>query len=398
MGVLTPQQEEFQQDILAQQAASQAQVSGFNQEFGDITSQIQDIFGDESGGLIQDLLGAEFEAADPTAAIAGLGQVGEAVGGTGGLLEQLQALGTGEGDILSQIRDQLLGISAGEGDQAFQRFQETQLGSLERDIAGQEAKTAERLSRRGIGGSAAENIFARQAAGGTASRQSLLSQIGLQRLGRQDQARLQAAGVTGDIAGLQSGLIGQQAGLQELLGGIGTQQFGLQQAGVEGRNLQQQLGFEADAGAVENLANLAGLITAQGGAAAQLAEAGKPSGGGVTVLCTEVYQRGDMSDEIYRADDEYGAKQDSDTLDGYRLWAMVLVGLMQRHRFVYVILKPFILIWANNMAAEMGVVNAHASVIGKVMCVVGIPACRTIGKIKRLISRLSPWLDSELQT
>jgi hypothetical protein len=123
----------------------------------------------------------------------------------------------------ANIATALQGIGAGAADPRFEAYRQAQLGLLENQRQAELGRASESLSRRGLGGSAAElnagsainNQYNQQ-------QQSLSGQLGLQSLGRQDTAlqnALSAYGQSGQlgIAGtqLQSGLLGQQAGLNQ---------------------------------------------------------------------------------------------------------------------------------------------------------------------------------------
>ena len=116
------------------------------------------------------------------------------------------------------IGDIFQGIGTGKSDPRFENFRQAQLNQLGTDQTRQEAMTSDFFSRRGLGGSAAQ-LNQLQGVGTEFAdrRQSLTGQIGLQQLGRQDQALQTAAGLFGQRAGLQQQAFDQQsAGLEAL--------------------------------------------------------------------------------------------------------------------------------------------------------------------------------------
>ena len=145
--------------------------------------------------------------------------------------------GTQFGDIAGELR----GISRGD-DPAFARFREAQLGLLEGQRGRGVSALNTELARTGVRGTAAINERGRLATQFDEQARAFTSGLGLQQLGRQDQARLGAAGVLGQGFGLQSQFLGQ---------GFGAQQAGLQgqgqalsnQAGLESVALQNQFGI-----------------------------------------------------------------------------------------------------------------------------------------------------------
>jgi hypothetical protein len=123
----------------------------------------------------------------------------------------------------SNIAQTLQGIGAGSADPRFEAYRQAQLSLLENQRQGQLGQASESLSRRGLGGSAAE-LNAGSAINDQYNQQaqSLSSQLGLQSLGRQDAALQGALGAYGQSANLglagtqaQSALLGQQAGLNQ---------------------------------------------------------------------------------------------------------------------------------------------------------------------------------------
>ena len=95
------------------------------------------------------------------------------------------------------------GIGSGEvdpvtgdltGDPRFQAFKDSQLGQLSREQQQQQAMTSDFFSRRGLGGSSAQlNQMQNLGTQFGQQRQNVMSQLGMQEMGRQDKALLTAA-------------------------------------------------------------------------------------------------------------------------------------------------------------------------------------------------------------
>ncbi|MBN2551222.1 MAG: hypothetical protein JXB06_00570, partial [Spirochaetales bacterium] len=101
-----------------------------------------------------------------------------------------------------------------------------------------------------------------------------------------------------------------------------------------------------------------------------------------TVICSELYRQGLMSETVFRADQAFGrylAENDQYTLLGYHFWARPVVEMMQSSKtvtkIVCLIAKP----WALEMAHRMGA-RENGTVVGKVLMIVGMPVCRIIGR------------------
>lgn len=119
---------------------------------------------------------------------------------------------------------------------------------------------------------------------------------------------------------------------------------------------------------------------AAGGAAAAAAGASGGSDGGGTVLCTELYRQGKLDRVSYWADSAYGRTVDTETLQGYRLWAEPLANAMSQSVVLTTILEPFVRSWAYEMAYRMGK-RTSGRKLGAFLCMVGVPVCHVIGKL-----------------
>jgi hypothetical protein len=106
------------------------------------------------------------------------------------------------------------------------------------------------------------------------------------------------------------------------------------------------------------------------------------TGGFATVICTELYRQGFMSDVIREADQRYGdmiTETRPEVMIGYHYWALPIVELMKKSRAftkaVWFFAKP----WSDQMAYEMGVID-RGNWIGKALMEVGIFFSGVIGK------------------
>lgn len=108
--------------------------------------------------------------------------------------------------------------------------------------------------------------------------------------------------------------------------------------------------------------------------------AGSPAGS--KIICTELHRQGMMSDDIYQADQRYGALMASErpnVMAGYHRLASPVVSLMRRSRLVTRVMAVIVAPWAREMAHVMGV-TPNGSCVGYVMMRVGIFVCSVVGK------------------
>jgi len=107
-----------------------------------------------------------------------------------------------------------------------------------------------------------------------------------------------------------------------------------------------------------------------------------PTGDGSgTVICTELFRQGYMSEDIYIADKAHGekiARTDPYLMSGYHLWAKPVVRLMKKSPTVTKIVAVIAINWAEQMAYEEGVID-KGSRVGKTMMIIGEPITRFIG-------------------
>jgi hypothetical protein len=98
------------------------------------------------------------------------------------------------------------------------------------------------------------------------------------------------------------------------------------------------------------------------------------SGGGGTVICTELFRQGLLTKEVYAADDEFGrimSTYNNSALLGYRIWATPIARKMKTSCLLTAVVSKFAIPWANQMAHEMGA-KEKGSVFGKILMIIGI--------------------------
>jgi len=162
------------------------------------------------GNTLPGFFNAGFEGFNPSGQMAGLG----------GLQQQVSGLGAETGNQFNQFINEQQGI-AGGNDPRFEAFRQAQLNEFETGANRQLGNVNANLSRTGVTGSVAQNERNRLLGGLGNQRQSLTSGLGLQQMGRQDNAMNRAAGLFGQRQGMLSGLAGQQAGLFGQQAGLG---------------------------------------------------------------------------------------------------------------------------------------------------------------------------------
>ena len=101
------------------------------------------------------------------------------------------------------------------------------------------------------------------------------------------------------------------------------------------------------------------------------------SSGGLSVICSELYAQGYMSDEIKRKDEIYGKfirKTRPEIYIGYRFLADPIVKLMKKSSLFTKFISVFGMAWARNMAGDK-------NLLGKLISNIGEPVCGLIGKV-----------------
>ncbi len=100
-----------------------------------------------------------------------------------------------------------------------------------------------------------------------------------------------------------------------------------------------------------------------------------------TIICTELYRQGYLTDEIYAADVQFGQDIDRNlplVRKGYQFLAAPIVGMMQESKAfteaVYFFAEP----WAEEMAHRTGVLEED-NFWGSLIMFVGVPLCFVVG-------------------
>jgi hypothetical protein len=192
-------------------AGLEALIGGYNPKTGEYT------------GAVGDFMGAEFDqySADQAS-------------GYRSNVENLLGIGGQVGAIGQQFQD----IGMGGADPRFAAFRDAQMAQLGSQEAAAQQRESTFFGRRGLGGSsAALNQAGKTQAGFDQRRTALEAGLGMQQMGRQDQALMQAAGLFGQQAGIQSE--GTQLG------------FNIDTGIINAANQAQLLGLESKAAGIE---------------------------------------------------------------------------------------------------------------------------------------------------
>lgn len=119
--------------------------------------------------------------------------------------------------------------------------------------------------------------------------------------------------------------------------------------------------------------------------------------GGSKMICTKLHELGKMPEEIFVADQAFGAlmaKDQPETYDGYAVWARHVVRWMSREDWigkavvgiVHTIATP----WSVAMAEQMGV-NVKSNWFGRLLMTGGLQVCKMIGKMTHKGSLKNVW-------
>ena len=141
-------------------------------------------------------------------------------------------------------------------------------------------------------------------------------------------------------------------------------------------------------------ANPGDLVNAYvGGGGGPGGSGGGGGGGGGKIICTKLYKLGLLPEDIYLADQEFGAillKERPDIYNGYRAWAEIVVDWMNGDNGKFIqawaikwaesIATP----WAEHMAYCMGK-KAKGSLTGRMITAAGIPICKAVGMWQRIV-------------
>lgn len=181
-----------------------------------------------------------------------------------------------------------------------------------------------------------------------------------QRLRQGKNAQIRAARASGATSGQEAQI--QRQAAQD----IGQQEF---------KSQQEALGEYQDL--IGNI--LGGTASLQSGYAG-LTKSGEEvasDDGGSTVICTELYRQGYMSDDMLEKDQKYGEfvrHNDGSVYVGYIVMAMPIVRLMKRSWTFTSLISIPAMAWAKDMAYDN-------SFCGKLINKIGQPVCRVVGKI-----------------
>jgi hypothetical protein len=101
------------------------------------------------------------------------------------------------------------------------------------------------------------------------------------------------------------------------------------------------------------------------------------------VICRELHRQGLMDEKIFEADEAFGRylrDNHRDVLQGYQLWAKPVVKWMQKSETVTKVVAFTAKPWSYEMAYRMEA-RDKGTFVGKILMDVGIPVCRTIGRV-----------------
>ena len=107
-----------------------------------------------------------------------------------------------------------------------------------------------------------------------------------------------------------------------------------------------------------------------------------------TVICTALYNMGELDQEVYNWDSIYGKYVASaEAFSGYYVWARHIANAMYDRGIVYQMAKPLATAWANQMAHNLtdGKVG-KSTMLGKTLKSVGEPVCHAIGSVMKLFN------------
>jgi hypothetical protein len=109
------------------------------------------------------------------------------------------------------------------------------------------------------------------------------------------------------------------------------------------------------------------------------------SSGGESVVCTESYRVGFISEEFYEADKEYAKKvTNKEIMTGYYSWGKPLVRAMKKNIFLTFQVAPIAFEWSKHSAYMVGV-SDEDSKIGRIILNEALPLSEKLGN--ELIAR-----------
>jgi len=103
-----------------------------------------------------------------------------------------------------------------------------------------------------------------------------------------------------------------------------------------------------------------------------------------------------LSEEIYKADNEFGKSLPHEVLKGYHIWAIPIVKIMRKSKLITKIVFIFARPWVLEMAYRMGI-RKKGNFVGEVMLIIGVPICGAIGKIASRLEKNYIFSWSELK-
>lgn len=174
----------------------------------------------------------------------------------------------------------------------------------------------------------------------------------------------QLASMGGAIAQRQSGLLGEYGTSEEALRQIEAKRG---EANLLDLLRRQGLGSQFTTGLIQPMPSTVTKSTTGGG-------------GGMSVICTELYCQGWMDRATYEADARFGATLPREVIFGYHRFGIPIANAMRKSRTLTAVLAWPILKWAKEMRSR--VEGGRGSIIGKLIMAIGLPICRMAGKRK----------------
>ena len=77
-------------------------------------------------------------------------------------------------------------------------------------------------------------------------------------------------------------------------------------------------------------------------------------------LCTRYWELGDISDDVFEADNAYRTQVDDKLYNWYSSWAESMAEDIEKGTVKYYIVKPFVRAWSNSMAYKMGTIDKRS--------------------------------------
>ncbi len=117
---------------------------------------------------------------------------------------------------------------------------------------------------------------------------------------------------------------------------------------------------------------------------------------GGTVICTQLFNDGHISQDIYRADQLYVDKHFSEeTINGYRFWAVPVVHLMRKNKHIYNLGKFLGTRWCIHCASHYSSdTSLKRSILIEIFMYIGVPVCFILGSILPEVKYYKLWEGS----